>query len=60
MLYKPNCSKDLNKGGCVEIGEFFLEQYDTVRGIVNDLFIKGLTDEQRVAGLGRPFRVSAK
>jgi hypothetical protein len=26
--------------------EFFLEQYDTVRFIVNDLFLKGLTDDQ--------------
>jgi DinB superfamily len=26
--------------------QFFLEQYDTVRFIVNDLFLKGLTDDQ--------------
>jgi hypothetical protein len=26
--------------------EFFLEQYNTVCSIVNDLFLKGVTDEQ--------------
>jgi hypothetical protein len=26
--------------------EFFLEQYGTVRWIVNDLFLKGLNDDQ--------------
>src|SRR2546429_9760928 len=26
--------------------EFFLEQYDTVRSIVNDLFLKGVNDDQ--------------
>lgn len=26
--------------------EFFLEQYDTVRSIVNDLFLKGMDDDQ--------------
>ena len=25
---------------------FFLEQYDTVRGIVNDMFLRGLDDDQ--------------
>jgi hypothetical protein len=30
----------------MEIQDFFLEQYETVRWIVNDLFLKGLTDEQ--------------
>lgn len=35
---------------CLEVlmdaREFFLERYDTVRFIVNDLFLKGLTDDQ--------------
>jgi hypothetical protein len=30
----------------MNVQEFFLEQYDTVRWIVRDLFLKGLTDDQ--------------
>lgn len=30
----------------MQSSEFFLEQYDTVRGIVDDLFLKGLNDDQ--------------
>lgn len=30
----------------MNVQEFFLEQYETVRWIVNDLFLKGLTHEQ--------------
>ena len=26
--------------------DFFLQEFDTVRGIVDDLFLKGLTDDQ--------------
>ena len=30
----------------MNVQQFVLEQYDTVRLIVNDLFVKGLTDGQ--------------
>ena len=30
----------------METQTFFLEQYDTVRGIVSDMFLRGLDDDQ--------------
>jgi len=30
----------------MDVCDFFLEQYDTVHSIVNDLFLKGLSDDQ--------------
>jgi hypothetical protein len=33
-------------GGYVDVQEFFLQEYDTVCRIVNDLFLKGVSDDQ--------------
>src|SRR5205085_1186423 len=33
-------------GGTMDTRQFFLEQYDTVCFIVNELFLKGITDDQ--------------
>lgn len=41
-LYNPPERIGIAMNAC----EFFLGEYDTVRFIVNDLFLKGLTDEQ--------------
>lgn len=35
-----------NIGDLVTIPEFFVEQYDTVRSIVDNLFLRGLSDDQ--------------
>src|SRR5215469_9799894 len=42
----PFCAGTSDFGGYMEAQEFFLQEYDTVCWIVNDLFLKGVSDDQ--------------